>query len=1503
MPGGRIDIDVEPDLSRFPGKLASGLRGVTGLAGSLGKGLGIAVAAGTALAAVGLRDVIALGNEYTANLNELQAVSGATASEMRRIGQAAKDLGSDMTLPATSAADAAAAMVELAKGGLTVAEAMKAAKGTLQLAAAAQIDGATAAEIQSSSLNAFGLSADKAGRVADVLANTANAAAGSIIDIGNSLKYVAPVSAALKVSLEDTAAAIGLLANQGVKGEQAGTSLRGILASLSSPSAAAKKAMDALGLSIFDAQGKFVGLRVFTDQLAKAKGRLTDQAFAAAASTAFGNEGLTAANALAAEGAKGFDEMAKAVSKEGGAAEVAAAKTKGLGGAMEGLRSQIETAEIGIFEAIDGPLERLTRSGASFVEKFTPGVVRGIETAVAVGETFGPKLVAAIQGKLGQLRDVGSSLLSPLAEGIRDAVNSGVNLGTTAIRGFTQVVKDGVTAVTPFVRGVGDLAASFDKAGGPVGALRVGLELTYSVASGIIKVIAPIAGVVGGLASAFGELPGPIQTAAVALLALKFGPTILGSLTGALRGAKTEAEGAARSTGFFGRGLSTVLAPVKLVAGGLAGAVSVVRQFNDEARVQAALSKGTADEVGRLGGAMAAFNTSTIPAVAAAHGFTDQAGQIRRGAEGANAPIGRLAAAFGVLAERSPAIAAMAASFTRTSTSVNEFGQRAGLAAGIATESFGQAIPRAIGATVSAIAKLPVQTSNGLMSMVTSVRSAATAVADFGTKALQLPAGAGTGFDAARDVVVSRSQSMVQAVQAIPTAIGVAGIKAIDGARTMGTGIGVAFINAADKVKLLPTAIGSGLITALNKIPVAVQGSVTALGTLASKAAGVATSIGTGLTRAIGGPNGLIAALGGPWGLALAGAGAALGILASNQAKAASAAAKHKAGVDGLAVTLRETGGVINDVVRNQIANTLVTEFGKGAEAAEKFGVNLNDVVEMSLNGGDALKQLADRLGAIAAADPLSQQGQDAFALLVTIGQLNKRYGDAVTENRRLAEATGDTDTATSGLSAAVKTLASSTSSVEEKASALRDTLKLLTGGAQSARDAQASFYAAIDGLAERLQNANGRILDNAGALDVTTQKGREVNGVLKDAQQAFTDFAASQASAGKSSSEIAAGLTVMRGELVKVLTPLVGGEEAAKALVDTFKLMPTDIAIAVTSPGLLNAKNAAELLVGKLKAIPDDKTIVVDMLTDEAIAQLKTLGFTIEKVNGEIKITAKDDIAIKQLQNVIAIINGATGTTTIKGDPKPAFDEHGKLLQFIDRSSATTTTNNNLAPSYNSLGQFLGFVDRSYATTTGKANFRPAYDEHGAVVGYINSHGALMPMDVATGGAQRTVDNFIASNSRKTITIGVTAAQNAAGVWRPGPQIGSAKGNLLQAFAGGGVAGRSLTPMRGGLATIVPPNTWRVVGDRLRDDEAYIPINRSSRSVALLDETAKRMGFALARMYAHGGVATSGTGSMPTLNRGRAAGVVVENLNLRALSDRFSLQQVTDELYYAGVH
>lgn len=645
MPGGKIDILIHPDMTGFEGKLKSGLNGATGIASTAGKAIGLALAGGTALAAVGLREVIKIGNEYSANLNELQAVSGATAVEMAQVGKVAQALGSDMSLPATSAADAAAAMVELAKGGLSVADSMKAAKGTLQLAAAAQVDAAQAAEIQSNALNQFGLAADQAGHVADVLANTANAASGSILDMANALKYVGPVARSLAVDIDSTAAAIGLLANNGIQSEQAGTSLRAILASLAAPSKAAAGAMEDLNLKVFDQAGKFLGLRAVTDQLAAAKKRLTDQEFANLAATAFGNESLSSVNALANSGVAAFDAMATSVGRAGGAASVAAAKSKGLGGALEGLRSQAETIGIGVYEAIAPPLESAVRESAESLAKGTDDIVKFAQNAVAAGELVGPSLAKAIEDRAGAAENALRQVLEPLAESAGELLSTGFSAGLALFRDSTDVLDELTAAAAPVARGIRDIVQAAGEGGGALNLFASGLDVAGDVVSGLASLLVPVGQVIGGIASAFADLPSPVLAAVAALAAYKL---LLPQLD--------------------------KLAPV-----------AAMRQFSSEMQVQRALAAQSGESLSRYGAAMAAFESSTVRGVAAARGFRDQTVAIRDGAAAVGQPISTMSASIGALGERVPVIAQMRSAFSEAAAGAERFGVGAGLAAAGAT--------------------------------------------------------------------------------------------------------------------------------------------------------------------------------------------------------------------------------------------------------------------------------------------------------------------------------------------------------------------------------------------------------------------------------------------------------------------------------------------------------------------------------------------------------------------------------------------------------------------------------------------------------------------------------------------------------------------------------------------------------------------------------------------------------------------------------------------------
>lgn len=518
---GRLAAAGAP-LSSGLGKVAQGAKNVA--AGALATLKPLAGMAAGFGAIIGAGQVIKLGNEYTATMNELQAVANLTGKQMVEVGRTARELGSDLTLPATSGKDAADIMLELAKGGLSARDAMEAAKGTIQLAAAAQVSGGRAAEIQANSLNQFGLAAKDAGMVADVLANTANAAAGGVDDIALSMKYVGPVANTLGVSISDTASAIGILANNGLKGDTAGTALRGMLASLARPSKQAQKAVDSLNLSVFDQQGRFVGLRSVIEQLSEAKKNMTQEDFAAQSVLAFGREPLAAVAALAKTGATNFDSMAGAVTRQGGAAAVAQAKMKGLGGAMDKLQSQLEDVALGIYQTVSPALEAAVN-----------GIAGSLNGAGDKVQSF-----LDIAGGLGKLAFTGK--VSAPISGIDPAVVSGVQTARTIIMGaFRDIWAFTTQSLIPSLKNIAIAVA-------PVAAVIGGIfVLGLRGAAAALQLIGPLlVGVTGFLREhkvIVGLAAGAVGFLVAAYWSMQVIPGIIGAVTAAALIAKRAQEG------------------------------------------------------------------------------------------------------------------------------------------------------------------------------------------------------------------------------------------------------------------------------------------------------------------------------------------------------------------------------------------------------------------------------------------------------------------------------------------------------------------------------------------------------------------------------------------------------------------------------------------------------------------------------------------------------------------------------------------------------------------------------------------------------------------------------------------------------------------------------------------------------------------------------------------------------------------------------------------------
>jgi TP901 family phage tail tape measure protein len=324
---------------------------------ALGIGAAIAIVGGLAVASY---------SQFDAAMSRTAAATSAAADEQRELSEAAIDAGADTVFSAT---EAAGAQTELAKAGLSVKNILTGGlTGSLSLAAAGELDVARAAEIAAITLKQFNLDGTQTARVADTLSAGAGKAVGSVDDLANGLKFVGPIASAMGISLEETVGVLALFADQGIIGEQAGTAFRGMLGSLTSPSKIARDEISRLGITLYDNQGKFLGMENAAAQLQGAYKGMSDQQRDASLGILFGNEQITAARILYKGGAEAVNEYTGAVTAQGFAAHQAWQLTDNLIGDVERLGGAFDSALIQTGEGANGALREMVQILTSLVD-------------------------------------------------------------------------------------------------------------------------------------------------------------------------------------------------------------------------------------------------------------------------------------------------------------------------------------------------------------------------------------------------------------------------------------------------------------------------------------------------------------------------------------------------------------------------------------------------------------------------------------------------------------------------------------------------------------------------------------------------------------------------------------------------------------------------------------------------------------------------------------------------------------------------------------------------------------------------------------------------------------------------------------------------------------------------------------------------------------------------------------------------------------------------------
>ena len=583
----------------------SGNRFSAGFRRALGAGAALAVGGGFV---AGVKKVIDAGLSYESALNTLQGVTRASGSEMAVASQRARELGTDTQLAGVSAQDAAIAMAELAKGGFTLDEAMRGVRGTLQLATAAQINAGEAAKIQASTMKAFQLDPGQAENVADMLANVANASVGDIPDFAYGLQMAGSVAHGFGLSVQDTVAALGMFANAGIKGSDAGTLMKTSMQAITDQGNPAQGAIEQLGLQLYDAQGKFVGYSSMLTQVAEASGRMSEQQFQAATNVLFGSDAMRASMIAANGGAEAFREMWSAVGRPGGAAEMARAQMQGLPGVVENIKNTAEGAKLAVYDLLR------------------------------------PSAISAGTGLKGLLDDVATGLTS-----IKDGTASGAWLQISeGWRDISGAAKDLAPAASAAVKALATgagatLVVGWRALGAALQMLEPPLELIANILSNPVVSTGLVAGL--GLLYAKSKLLPPVlrgvenTTSAVS--------RVMSELRGPLRNVVDESTGLVTQTGLLSRANEGTLGPLGQMRVAYLEGAKQASEFGRSQKLNTDFARGLREQMVSQLGPWGRFKTTVADSTNRLQSMSTVMGTLRSAQSGLSSAAGGLMSALG----------------------------------------------------------------------------------------------------------------------------------------------------------------------------------------------------------------------------------------------------------------------------------------------------------------------------------------------------------------------------------------------------------------------------------------------------------------------------------------------------------------------------------------------------------------------------------------------------------------------------------------------------------------------------------------------------------------------------------------------------------------------------------------------------------------------------------------------------------------------------------------
>ncbi|MBE5843141.1 MAG: phage tail tape measure protein [Butyrivibrio sp.] len=337
--------------------------------------------------------------DFDSAMSKVAAVSGATGSDLEALRDKAREMGEKTKF---SASEAAEAMNYMAMAGWKTEDMLSGIEGVMNLAAASGEDLATTSDIVTDALTAFGLTAKDSGHFADILAAASSNANTNVSMMGETFKYCAPIAGALGFSAEDTAEAIGLMANAGIKGSQAGTSLRTIMNNLSGEVKICGSSIGEVTVATTNADGSMRDLSDILADCRTAFAGLTESEKAQAAESLVGKNAMSGFLALMNAGEADIEKLSSAIDNcDGSAASMAETMNDNLAGQLQILKSQLEELAISFGELLMPAIRTIVGWIQKFVDwlnSMDEGTRKVIVTIALVAAAIGPILI--IVGKV-----------------------------------------------------------------------------------------------------------------------------------------------------------------------------------------------------------------------------------------------------------------------------------------------------------------------------------------------------------------------------------------------------------------------------------------------------------------------------------------------------------------------------------------------------------------------------------------------------------------------------------------------------------------------------------------------------------------------------------------------------------------------------------------------------------------------------------------------------------------------------------------------------------------------------------------------------------------------------------------------------------------------------------------------------------------------------------------------------------------------------------------------